>query len=137
MKNTFLSYIQSANYKLIFCYQKIDWIEFKYFFLASHHSTSVLTLPFNHFLCDYSASCFLYFVRLECNMLEVYTGSPMQLDSSEPGFHLKPVKQKVCRKWRQRRREKVVYISEVTKAVSYSGREYLSRKVLTAVPSAV
>lgn len=50
-------------------------------------------------------------------MLEVYTGRPMQLDSSEPGFHLKLVEQKVCRKWRQRRREKVIYISEVAKAV--------------------
>lgn len=97
-----------------------------FFFLASHHSTSVLTLPFNHFLCDCSASCFLYFVRLKCNMLEVYTGSPMQLVSSEPGFHLKWAKRKASRKWRQRRREKVICISEVPNAVRVTLEENTS-----------
>ena len=59
------------------------------FFLASPHCTSVLTLPFNHFLCDCLASCSLYFVRLKCNVLKVCIGRPMQLVSPEASFHLK------------------------------------------------
>lgn len=91
MKNTFLlSYIQSANHRLILASKK--WLGFDFnvdFFHASPHSTSVLPLPFNHFLCDCLASCFLYFVRLKRNILKVCIGRPMQLVSSEASFHLK------------------------------------------------
>lgn len=94
MKNTFLCYIQSANHKLILASKK--WLGFDFnvdFFHASPHSTSILTLPFNHFLCDCLASCFLYFVRLKCNVLKVYIGRPMQLVNSEASFHLKWARQ--------------------------------------------
>lgn len=50
-------------------------------------------------------------------MLDVYTGSPMKLVSSEPDFHLKWAKQKASKKWRKRRREKVVYIPELANAM--------------------
>jgi len=72
-------------------------------------------------------------------MLEVYTGSPMQLVSSEPVFHLKRAKQKASRKWRQRRRERVFHISEVANVVIVILKQNTSlfRKVLAAVPSAV
>lgn len=83
-----------------------------FFFHASPHSASVLALPFNHFLCDCLASCFLYFVRLKCNVLTVYIGRSMQLVSSEGSFHFKWARQGSVvegkadsRKWRQRGRK--------------------------------
>lgn len=120
--NTFLLGKKEKKKKAFLCL-------FVCFFLCvilHYHSTSVLTLPFSHFLCDCSVSCFLYFVRFECNMLEVYIGSPMQLISSEPGFHLKWAKWKGSRKWRQRRREKVIYISEVANALTVILKENTS-----------
>lgn len=142
MKNIFLlSYIQSANHRLILASKK--WLGFDFnvdfFFHASPHSASVLTLPFNHFLCDCLASlasCFLYFVRLKCNVLTVYIGRSMQLVSSEGSFHFKWARQGsvVEGKGRQQKMEaegkkNPIYISEVTdvpSCTSYSRREYLS-----------
>lgn len=73
--------------------KKKKWLGFDsnvdFFFHASLHSTSVLTLPFNHFLCDCLASSSLYFVRLNCNVLRACIGRPMQLVSSEASFRLK------------------------------------------------
>lgn len=91
MKNTFLlSYIQSANHKLILASKNgLDLILMLIFSSPSPHCTSVLTLPFNHFLCDCLASCSLYFVRLKCNVLKVCIGRPMQPVSPEASFHLK------------------------------------------------
>lgn len=109
--------LQIINSFFFFASKNWTASDFNVFFLACYHSTSVLTVPFNHFLYDCSALCFLNFVKLKSNMLEVYTGSPMQLVSSEPGFDLKQAKQKASRKWRQRRRENVIYISEVANAV--------------------
>ena len=107
-----------------------------FFFHASPHSASVLTLPFNHFLCDCLASCFLYFVRLKCNVLTVYIGRPMQLVSSEGSFHFKWARQGsvVEGKGRQQKMESEgkknpIYISEVTdvpSCTSYSRKECLS-----------
>lgn len=78
MKNTFfLSYIQSANHKLTLAHQK--WLGFDFnvdFFHTSSHSTYVLTLSFNHILCDCLTSCFLYFIRLKCNGLKVSLTGP-------------------------------------------------------------
>lgn len=138
MKNTFLlSYIQSANHKLILASKKWPGFDFNVdFFHASPHSTSVLTLPFNHSLYDCLASCFLYFVRLKCNVLKVYIGRPMQLVSSEASFHLKWAwKERVAEgKGKQQKieaegKKNAIYISEVTNVpscTSYSRREYLS-----------
>lgn len=81
--------------------------------LLGSHCTFVLPFPFSSFLCDCSPSCFLYFVKLKCNILEVSIGSPKQILA----FILNEQSKKTAYKMEAKEKRKKLFVSEVFNAL--------------------